>query len=266
MTAVSELQAIVLAGSRASGDPVAQHAGVSHKALVPVAGTPMIGRVVAALRESGLVTRIAVVIEDAALLGAVPGLGELIDDGIVLPVDSAATPSLSAAKAVAALGARYPVLLTTADHALLTADMVREFVVQAAADGADVVAALADRQTIVNAYPDTRRTYLRFRDGLYSGCNLFFLATPASDNALAFWRRVEENRKSPWRIAGAVGVGTAVLYVLGALRRDQALARLSRAMGATGKTTVLPFAEAAIDVDKPEDLRLVERIVAERSA
>lgn len=259
------LQAVVLAGSRASGDPVARHAGVSHKALVPVGGKPMVARVIAALRESALVHRIAVAIEDPALLRTVPEIAALIDDGTVLPVESAATPSRSASKAVAALGGNHPALLTTADHALLTADMVRRFVDQARTEEADVVAALASQETIVDAYPDTVRTYLRFRDGRFSGCNLFYLATPASERALAFWRRVEENRKSPWRIAGAVGLGTVFLYVLGALSLEQALARLSGAMGAKGAVSFLPMAEAAIDVDKPDDLRLVERIIDSRA-
>ena len=57
-----------------------------------------------------------------------------------------------------------------------------------------------------------------------------------------------------------------VLYTVGALTLDQALARLSAAMGAKGAAAILPFAEAAIDVDKPEDLALVETIVAKRGS
>lgn len=259
------LQAVVLAGSRLSGDPVARHAGVSHKALVPVAGRPMVARVVDALKRCNRVGRIAVVIEDPTVLRTVPGIDAALDEGTVIGVESAATPSMSAAKAVAALGDDYPVLLTTADHALLTTEMVDLFLDLSAVKDADVVAALAAKETITAAYPGTVRTYLRFRDGRYSGCNLFFLATPASRNALAFWRRVEENRKSPWRIAGAIGLGTVFFYVLGALTLNGALARLSRAMGATGAAAIMPVAEAAIDVDKPADLDLVEGIVEKRS-
>jgi len=259
------VQAVVLAGSRPSGDPVARHAGVSHKALVPVGGRPMVARVVDALNRCTRVGRIAVVIEDPAVLRTVPGIDALIDQGAVIGVESAVTPSLSAAKAVTALGDDYPILLTTADHAMLTTDMVDLFLDLSAATDADVIAALAAKETITAAYPGTVRTYLRFRDGRYSGCNLFFLATPASRNALTFWRRVEENRKSPWRIAGAIGLGSVLFYVLGALTLNGALARLSRAMEATGAAVIMPVAEAAIDVDKPADLDLVEGIVGKRT-
>ena len=42
--------ALVLAGQRRGTDPMAAAAGLSHKALLPVAGVPMLLRVLAALR------------------------------------------------------------------------------------------------------------------------------------------------------------------------------------------------------------------------
>jgi hypothetical protein len=39
------------------------------------------------------------------------------------------------------------------------------------------------------------------------------------------------------------------------------MVELSRVIGVEGRAVVMPFAEAPIDVDKPEDLRLVEEIL-----
>ena len=39
---------------------------------------------------------------------------------------------------------------------------------------------------------------------------------------------------------------------------------LSRVIGVEGRAVVMPFAEAPIDVDKPEDLKLVEAILKAR--
>ena len=44
--------ALVLAADRGAGDPVSRTAGVAHKCLAPVAGKPMVERVVAALAAS----------------------------------------------------------------------------------------------------------------------------------------------------------------------------------------------------------------------
>jgi len=57
---MTPLTALVLAGTRAGGDPLAEHAGVSHKALIEVGGRTMIERVVEALAASPAVGRIVV--------------------------------------------------------------------------------------------------------------------------------------------------------------------------------------------------------------
>jgi hypothetical protein len=53
-------------------------------------------------------------------------------------------------------------------------------------------------------------------------------------------------------------------YLLGQLTLEQALNGLSQRMGLQAGVIQMPFAEAAIDVDKVEDLHLVESILAER--
>jgi hypothetical protein len=81
---------------------------------------------------------------------------------------------------------------------------------------------------------------------------------------LDFWRRVERDRKRPWRIARAFGIGTLVAYVLGRLTLEQGLARLSRTLDVDARAVIVPTPEAAIDVDKPSDLTLVEEILRRR--
>lgn len=164
MTAMS---ALILAGSRPGApDPLAMAEGQSHKALIPIHGQPMLGRVVAALREAGI-ARIAVSANDPAVMALAQTL-----DCEVLP--TGAGPSASVAIALETLGA--PMLVTTADHALLRAEWVRDFL-RDTPDTSDVAILLARRDAIEAALPGSRRTYLRFADGQWSGCNLFLLAT-----------------------------------------------------------------------------------------
>jgi len=53
-----------------------------------------------------------------------------------------------------------------------------------------------------------------------------------------------------------------VRYLLGRLTLDQALAGLSRRMQLKVGVVQMPFAEAAVDVDKVEDWLLVESVLA----
>src|SRR3546814_3254379 len=60
---------------------------------------------------------------------------------------------------------------------------------------ADIAVALARAKLVMAAAPDTKRTFLRFHDGAFSGCNLFFLANPEAAQAVTFWRHAEARRK-----------------------------------------------------------------------
>lgn len=258
--------ALIMAGSRPGGDPMARAAGVSHKCLLPVDGTPMIRRVVSALLAAPSIGRILISIDVPDLLAA-EFSGPGADRIGFLP--SADTPSLSALAAVetatGGAGGAGPMLITTADHPLLEPAWVERFCREAEASGADIVAGLAPAEVIQAAFPESRRTYLRFRDGHFSGCNLFALLRPEGTKAIRLWRRVEKDRKRPWRIAKALGLPMLLGYLAGRLTLDAALARLSRLAGAKAAVVVLPVAEAAVDVDKPEDLVLVETILRGRA-
>lgn len=242
-------QALVLAGSRGNVDPVASYAGVADKALIEIAGETMLARVVHALWAAGA-TRIAVSVSSEAVAAAAADLG--VD---VLRAERG--PSASVAAALATLGA--PLLVTTADHALLRPDWIERFLADVPAD-ADVCALLAEKATIEAVLPTTRRTYLRFSDGAWSGCNLFYLASDRASAAIALWQEVEADRKRPWRIVRRLGSGTLLRYLAGRLTLDTALARLGRVAGVNARAVASPFGLAAVDVDKPDDLDLVRAL------
>ncbi len=249
----AELTTLVLAGERAEGDPMARAAGVALKAMLPVAGQPMLARVVGALRATPSIGRIVVSIPRPA---PAEELG-------VEAIMTEASPSLSVLAAIDQLPS--PLLVTTADHALLTPEIVQRFVdLATATDDADLIVGMVERAVIERLVPETRRTYWRFKGGAYSGANLFLLKTPRARTAVAFWRRVETQRKQPWRIVRAFGAKLLLGYLLGRLSLDEAMERASDRLGCRVRAVTLPFAEAAIDVDKPADLALVERLLLDR--
>ncbi len=237
--------ALVLAGARPGRpDPVAQAAGVSHKALATVGGATLLSRVVGALREAG-VTQLAVSTSDAEVAAHARALG-----AETLPAD-AAGPSASVLAGAEALGV--PLLVTTCDHAFLEVGWVRRFLADAPA-GADVCALAASREIVEAAAPGAPRTYLRFADGAWSGCNLFLVRTERGLDAVRFWRRLEARRKRPWRMARLIGPGTLLRYALGRLTLAQAVERLGRAAGVRAAVVPCPFGLAAVDVDSAADL------------
>jgi hypothetical protein len=112
----------------------------------------------------------------------------------------------------------------------------------------------------MRAYPGSRRTGWKFADGRYCSCNLFAFLTPRSRQVAAFWQRAEALRKRPWRIVAILGVGLLVRYATGRLTLDGALRALSDASGARIRTILLPFPQAAVDLDTLDDWELVKRL------
>ncbi len=253
------LAALVLAGTRAGGDPLAAQAGVSHKALIEVGGRTMIERVVQALDAVPAVARIVVAIERPELLAPLPGLRPPACRKPVTTTAAAAGPSATVAAALAAEGT--PLLVTTADHALLRPDWLCDFLDAAPAD-ADAAVALARRGDVMAAAPGTRRTWLRFTEGEYSGCNLFLFRRPAAAGVVALWQRLESDRRRPLAMIRRLGFGYALRYRFGRLRLDDAMARLGRLSAARVAVVEMTDGRAAIDVDKAEDLELVRRLAA----
>jgi GTP:adenosylcobinamide-phosphate guanylyltransferase len=173
-----------------------------------------------------------------------------------------ATPSTSALSALNSLPEGIPVLLTTADHALLTPEMVDHFCREALTTGCDVVAALAPHALIKASYPGMRRTRTRFSDGAFCGCNLFAFLTPESRAAADFWRQVENERKQPLKMIRRLGWTVVLRYLMGLLSLKGALRLVSERMGLRVGVVVLPFPEAAIDVDSVSDWHFAEAIAS----
>jgi 2-phospho-L-lactate guanylyltransferase (CobY/MobA/RfbA family) len=217
----------------------------------------MLSYVLQAVRGVPEVARIFVCIDDATDLSAAA-------DGIAFErVPPAASPAASMAAALQAIDGQRPLLVTTADHPLLTTPMIRHFLDHAAND-ADLSVGLAEAATVTAAFPEGKRTFYRLAGKGYSGCNLFLARRPGAGRVAEYWRRMESHRKKPLRLVREIGLGALIRYALGWLTLDSAFAHVSRLTGATIKPVILPFAEAATDVDKPADFVLVERLLKQR--
>lgn len=264
--AADGIAAIVLAADRRAPDAVAEEAGTRCKALAPVAGVPMLQRVLQALQGSALFERIVVCGPPPEMLEGAPPLKTLLDSPHIDWVASADSPSASALNGFAVIPPEQPTLLTTADHALLSAQMVRFFLDQARAGDWDLAVALAQHEAVMARFPGTRRTAIRLRGGPYCGCNLYAFLTPRGRRLAEFWHRVERDRKRPWRIiAQLLGWRAVVDYGLGRLTLEQALQQLSRRLEMRIGAVVLPYPEAAVDVDTPTDRQLAETVLRGRS-
>jgi GTP:adenosylcobinamide-phosphate guanylyltransferase len=251
---VTNWRAIILAAGRGPDDPMAKAFGVAHKCTLPIAGKPLLQWVLDALRNSKVKKPFLVVIDNDRVLP------QMVD------VDIVAAKSSAPASAIAAIDEikHFPVLITTGDHPLLTPAMVNHMLGQCDKKEADVCVGLATAETINAAYPETKRTYFNLGGTRVSGCNLFAVKTVAGLKLLERWQDLEQNRKKPWKLVSAFGVMPIVWFALGMLTPARAFGHISKKLGIKVQPIFLPFAEAAIDVDKPSDHELAESILKKR--
>jgi GTP:adenosylcobinamide-phosphate guanylyltransferase len=261
---VRRAAALVLAGRRTGGDALSPTASCRHKALLPVRGVPMLVRVLRTLLAEALVDSVTVSIDDPAVLSEDAEIAELLAGGRLRVHRSLASPSLSVCDFVETLPADTPLLVTTADHPLLTGEMIEHFWLGAEDSDADVVVGLVSSSVFRASFPNHRRTLIRLRDDSYGGSNLFAFRGPGATTVTAFWSRAERYRKQPWRLVGMFGPLNLALFLTRRLDLEDAMRRASARIGAKVGAVRMPFAESAIDVDSASDLAAAESILASR--
>ncbi|WP_419826585.1 nucleotidyltransferase family protein [Sphingomonas sp.] len=249
------LTALLLAGRRPGTDPLAASRGVALKALIPVAGRAMVARVTDTLLACPEIERVRVLTQDVdaitAALAPDPRVSvERSGDGIAASVAKIAREGR-------------PLFVTTADHPLLTPATVSAFL--AAAGGVDVAVGVVERGVVEARFPNTRRTWLRFKDGAWTGANLFRLQGWSALPVLTAWGQVEQDRKKGWRLIARFGPALLVRALTRTITLEMAVRRAGRRLGVTARAIPLADPLAAVDVDKPEDLALAEGVLGGRA-
>lgn len=247
--------AVVLAGSRPGGDPLAARFNQDLKALIAVASKAMLRWPVDALLASALVDRVIVMTQHPDRLREV-----LPDDARISLRPSQSTIAATISRLIADKAASFPILVTTADHALLTPAMIAEFATKA--EGADLAIGVVEQHVMHARFPDARRTWIGFKGGRYSGANLFVLGSARVTGVVEQWAVVEQKRKKGWRVLAALGPAFLLGAVLKLRTLDQSVAAVGRKLGLTIIAVELSDPLAAVDIDKAEDLALAEQLLA----
>ena len=240
---------LILAGRRSGvPDPLARAAGVSHKALVPVAGRPMIAQVAARVRAALPGARLFVSTDaPEALAGVLPEPISFVAAGSTL-ADSVAR---------AARVAGTPLLVTTADAVLLTSEAIRA----AASSEADALVTLVPVEAVRAAHPDAAPTGYAFRDGRFAGCNLYRAGTDAALAAAEAFRNGGQFVKVPLRIVRTFGPLNLLRFLSRGYALEEGFAIISRRLGVRVQPLVLGDGRLAIDIDDARTLRIAEDLL-----
>ncbi|PEQ13974.1 hypothetical protein B2G71_06670 [Novosphingobium sp. PC22D] len=263
MSSGGKFRAVVLAGQRKGViNPLAMRFGTTSKCLIPINGRPLIEYVLATLGNHPLIEEIAVSIDgdSAQAVGeAAARAGGKVKVRLVEARDNLADSAIAGAE-----GAAGPILFTTGDNVLLAPSSID--VIANALASAEVVIAMARKESVLAAHPEAQRRFYEFSDGAYSNCNLYAVNGQGALKAAEVFREGGQFAKNPARIANAFGIGNVLLMRAKLVSLEAAIKRVGKRIGVKIIPVILADGSQAIDVDNDRTYGVTEELLARRGA
>jgi len=253
------MDAIVLAGGKLPPeDPASATVLGALKCLQLVGGRTMVQRSLDALSAARGIGRVIVVgVPPETPLACAHPLEVMPAEGDMIRSLQAAAARLVATRAGAPGSADGAALVVSADAPLITGEMLEWMRDRALEGGADVTICTVERSVMEARFPGAKRTYVRLRDAELCGGDVAAFRLAIADRGVELAERLVRARKHPWQIAAIVGPGTLAALMAGRLTVAQALRALDARLDLKLNVVISPYAEMAMDVDKPAQLALV---------
>jgi GTP:adenosylcobinamide-phosphate guanylyltransferase len=253
------MDAIVTAGGIPKPDePLYAYTQGASKALLDVAGKPMIQWVLDALDQASNIERVLIMglPEDCGVSGSkvvcfMPNYEDMIEN-IKVGVRELLRINPDARHA----------LLVSSDIPGITGEIV-DWVVNAAMQTDDeAYYNVITQEVMEKRYPTSRRSYVHLRGMNVCGGDMNVIATRLVTQNDEIWRKLVDSRKNALKQAALLGVDTLFLLFFRLINLDDGIAKVSKRLNIKGRAIVCPYAEVGMDVDKPHQLEIMRADLA----
>jgi len=248
------MDAIVTAGGIPNpGDPLYSFLKGDAKALVDVAGKPMIQWVLDALGDARHVDNVIVVgLSPKNTLICKKPLHYLSNQGRMLSnIVAGVKKSLELDK-----NNKY-VLVVSSDIPALKPEMVDWLIETCSGSKDDLYYGVCERDVMEERFPDSRRTYTKLKDIELCGADMHVSHVRMATEHLDMWEELIGSRKSPLKQAQKIGIGTFFKVLTKSITLEDLVDIVSERIGINGRAVMFPFAEPCMDVDKPHQLEIL---------
>lgn len=253
------MDAIVTAGGiPRPEDPLYTYSHGDSKALIDVAGKPMIQWVLDALGDAKYVDNV-ILIGLSARSGVTckKPLHFLSNQGRMLAnIVTGVNKSLELDKK-----SKY-VLIVSSDIPAIKTEMVDWLVETCMETKDDLYYGVCPRETMEIRFPDSKRTWTHLKGMDVCGSDMSISHVRMATEHLDMWEELIGNRKSPLKQASIIGFGTLFSLFIRQLTLEDAVARVSKRIGIKARAIVWPHAEPCMDIDKPHQLELLRADLA----
>jgi GTP:adenosylcobinamide-phosphate guanylyltransferase len=234
-------------------DPLYTYTNGNAKALVDVAGKPMIQWVLDALSNAKQVDNVILI-----------GLSPKSDVTCKKPLHYISNQGRMLANIVAGVNKALElnpktehVLVASSDIPGINAEMVDWLIETCMQTKEDIYYGVIPREVMETRYPGSNRTYTKLKDIQLCGADMHITHVRMATEHLDMWEELIGNRKSPLKQAATIGFGTLLKVATRSITLDDLVVTVTKRLGITGRPIIWDHAEPGMDVDKPHQLELI---------
>ncbi len=251
--------AVILAGGENSGD-LKKIAPYDSEALIIIGNYPMIYYVYKSLRQCNRVNNVVISGPVEALRNL---LGREENLYFIAPGQDVVESLANAAQILDDKGTTERLLIMPTDIPFITTEAIDDLINRTESMEADFFYPVTTREVNEAKYPGVVRTYVKMREGTFTGGNLFIVRKAVIKQSIDLAKEIIARRKNPLAIARIFGFSMVVKYLWGRLTFKQAEKRFQEVLGIKGKAIISSYAEVGVDVDKPSDLELAQKYLGQ---
>ena len=257
------MDAIIIAGGIPQpGEYLYEFTQGRPKALLDIAGKPMVQWVLDALGASKWIDQIVLV-----SLSAEDGLKSSKPISYV-PNQGGMLPNLRAGmqKMLEINPQANHVVAVSSDIPAITPEMVDWYIERTGGTDYDVYYTVIPRQVMETRYPGSKRSYTKLKDIEVCGGDMNKIRARLTTSHEDLWEKIIDARKNALKQAALLGFDNLILLLLRRITLDEAVKRVAKRMNLTGEAVVSPYAELGMDVDKPHQLEIVRADLTRKAA
>ncbi|HOC93097.1 MAG TPA: nucleotidyltransferase family protein [bacterium] len=251
---MEKTDALILAGGTLSEDLKKYSSGHDNRAMLKIGDKRMIEYVVDALRGTPEIGEIVVV-------GLKQPLEEVLGGRVDAVLESKPGMLDNLKMGVERFKNKKRMLVATCDIPLVKPEMIEGFLRACKKEQADLYYPIVEKKLNDQKFPETKRTYFRLKEGVFTGGNVFLLNPAALLENWGYIDRILAARKKPWKIVGMLGFGFIVGFLLHRLSIPVIEQKVERITGCKGKPVMTQYPEIGVDVDKESDYLLVKKVL-----
>jgi molybdopterin-guanine dinucleotide biosynthesis protein A len=218
-----------------------------NKALFPINGKIMVEYVLDAVKNAGDIDKIVVV-------GPAHDLERHLHGMVDAVIDSNGSIMDNIREGIKYLGTERHVLICSCDIPLITSDAINDFISKSKMLDADLCYPIVEKKVNYAKYPEMERTYVKTREGTFTGGNIFYVNPGMLEKGFEFVDKLLKVRKKPLKMARVLGFRFVAGLLLGTVSIGRIERRFHDILGINGRAVISEYPEIGNDVDKPSDV------------